>query len=465
MRQRPPAAPSSKPMPAKPSFWPSPTSKAEKALLQQLANAVRQDDPEAVAQAVADGAPVDALQLGVQRSFLGAALKAGRFRAVEALLEAGASPLFPDDWRAANPTDPLAAPGTITEQASSAVATAIQEAHWPWVERFFKNDSLAWASLGDALFNNFSTAAYKGVPDATLDIMIHRAQVSRMGVPAASALVESALANGSPSLVERLARRCLRKTPKPAALKALEVIIDGYLSNQTVELASGNGLRIPRGGAIAAAIAVWLEHGGTTDRLKEWTAKAAGLGMDKALSGVLLPHLDSLASEPLPQSWVAGGVKNLHYAQEVWKTFDRLLGERAVNQALLALASSDSFDDLFFERVAKSPLANDPSLIHTVKRLGKAGVEVSPDLVSLVFRWRNPFGASPPMVFTSSFSVSFLEELRGLGWDPTTKAPSGQDWEDLMGHPATGQARAWLRTQKLESSLDVPQQERRGPRL
>ena len=65
-------------MSSKPSFWPFPVHAGQKEACRRIAKAVRENDPEAVAESVAQGSPVDFLLLGNGRSLLASALKAKR---------------------------------------------------------------------------------------------------------------------------------------------------------------------------------------------------------------------------------------------------------------------------------------------------------------------------------------------------------------------------------------------------
>lgn len=458
-------------MSSKSSFWPFPVHAGQKEACRRIAKAVRENDPTAVAQAVALGSPVDFLLLGNGRSLLASALKAKRYAAAEALLEAGASPLYPWDWLKANPQDPLAKDGTVVTQASTAVETVVDNADWPWVERFFGDSSLGWQKMGGLVFSTFQRAVFQRAPVQAMDVMLERARQAKLERPSDTELLDCALRTGSPRMVQDMALRCqaMGVSANPHALappvpdiQAWAASIQMFLVNNDPEFSPSGPARVPTGRGLVQLVTMWLAEGGDRARVVGWVGLAAKNGLNEALSKCLLPACPKPLSDADVEGWIQQTLADPSRASEVWKALDKELGEREINRHLERMATSGRLWPILATRL-KTPIWLGSSLIKSLERLSRACVQLPNGFMEEVLAWRSKgIAAGPIKLMEGPIGVRFLEAMTSLGWDP---ASSGVDWDQLIDPSASPQARAWLRTRRLEHSLADPSQSRRGPRL
>jgi hypothetical protein len=459
-------------MSSKPSFWPFPVHAGQKEAYRRIAKAVRENDPEAVAEAVALGSPVNFLMLGNNRSLLGTALKAKRYAAAEALLAAGASPLYPWDWCKANPADPMAKDGTVVTMATTAVETVVETAQWPWVERFFGDSALGWQKMDELVFSTFSRAVFQRAPSPVMDVMLERARQAKLQRPSDAELLDHALHTGSPAMVQHMALRCQKvgvsDNPHALAPPVLDTqgwanSIQSFLTSDDPEFYPSGPARLPMGRGLVQMVTLWLNEGGDRARVVAWVGLAARIGLGQALSKCLLPACPVPLKDADVEDWICQTLDAPSRASEVWKALDQGLGEHEINRHLERMAISGRLWSVLDARL-KSPIGGlGASMIKSLARLGRAGVQLPQGFMEDMLAWRGTGIAPGPIhLMSGSLGPQFLEAMTGLGWNP---ASSSVAWDELIDASKSPQARAWLRTRQLEHSLAEPSQSRRGPRL
>lgn len=464
-------------------FWPWDVSAEQEALNQTLGRAVQKNDVEGVRQALSKGAMPNLVWAKEFKSLLTTAVKAKRWEVVELLQGAGATPTFPLEWVMENPSDPMAKDGTVVTTAACALAQALKDKDWEYVERCFKDPSVRL----DALMNSerpFESAVMWGVPGKTLDVMLHHARLQKVECPSMVELLTSALNTTSQKLVEEVARRCMKPgrnkensealAPPVVDRQAWAAALTAYLRGNDVEYsisASGFG-RVPVGTSALPLLRMWVDQATPAtqkqdlQQLLEWTNLAVFKGVEKLLVRGLLPLVKENATQSWVETWVQNGLQSVVNSAAVWGALDKVLGQASVSKAIVSVDDQGLVWPLLEKRVSLSTGKVEATLA-VLQRVQEAGLKVSEGSVFRMFnthssindtQWRSCAWAS------RENGPLLAKALMDLGWEPT-QPYQGIAWEDRFEGEAFAPLRALLRSLTLDSRWTNPQRSRSGPRL